>query len=283
MEPEATELRRPGGVTFLAILANVAGLSCAVAAYFTDFPLSAAIAAYAAMRLFTGWGLLRLKRYGWILEQISAIAWIVFAGLIAWRTPEAIGFLLPGTMVSVAEIFYLNRPLIRGRFRAPQAGRPRAAIAGWYGLSLAVAVVIAAVVIPNILTMSGGNPQKRTMADMRTIGTAWEARATDINRYNAAAISFPTGGVTQEQLVRYLSPTYVKVFPMKDGWKHAWQFGIDQPWGTNEPAQVYAIVSYGKDGKSQGKWEGGATTQFDCDIVYSNGTFLQYPEGIQQQ
>ena len=26
-----------------------------------------------------------------------------------------------------------------------------------------------------------------------------------------------------------------------------------------------------------------ATTNFDCDIVYSNGTFIQYPEGVQQQ
>jgi len=25
------------------------------------------------------------------------------------------------------------------------------------------------------------------------------------------------------------------------------------------------------------------TTNFDCDIIYSQGQFLQYPEGIQQQ
>jgi hypothetical protein len=28
---------------------------------------------------------------------------------------------------------------------------------------------------------------------------------------------------------------------------------------------------------------GGPTTNFDCDIIYSNGTFVQYPEGVQQQ
>ena len=53
---------------------------------------------------------------------------------------------------------------------------------------------------------------------------------------------------------------------------------------TATAAQVYAIVSGGKDGTFQGNNPtGGATTAFDCDIVYSNGTFIQYPEGVQQQ
>ena len=97
------------------------------------------------------------------------------------------------------------------------------------------------------------------------------------------AIAFPTTGVTIDNLVTFLSPTYVKKVPMRDGWGNSWQFGIDQPWASNEPAQTYAIISYGKDGKPQRKWDGGPTTNFDCDIVYSNGAFLQYPEGVQQQ
>src|SRR5207248_9580115 len=121
--------------------------------------------------------------------------------------------------------------------------------------------------------------QKRTMASMREIATAWEARATDFNRYNAAAAAFPTTGVTAENLVTYLTPTYIKILPQKDGWGHNWQFGTDQPWGSKNAAQLYVIISYGRDGRSQGRWEGGTTTNFDCDIIYSNGTFLQYPEG----
>ncbi len=149
---------------------------------------------------------------------------------------------------------------------------------------VAIIGILAAIAIPNLLTAMQRSKQKRTMADMRTIATAWEARATDVNRYNAAGITFPTTNATVDNLTSFLSPTYVKTFPRKDGWGTNWGFGCDQPWGSaTAPSQVYAIISYGKDATSQGAWSGGATTAFDCDIVYSNGTFLAYPEGVQQQ
>jgi len=148
---------------------------------------------------------------------------------------------------------------------------------------VAIIGILAAIAIPNLLTAMQRSKQKRTMADMRTIATAWEARATDVNRYNAAGVTFPTSGVAISDLNTFLSPTYVKTFPAKDGWGDQWGLGVDQSWGNSAPAQVYAIISYGKDATAQSGWSGGATTNFDCDIVYSNGTFLQYPEGVQQQ
>ena len=45
---------------------------------------------------------------------------------------------------------------------------------------------------------------------------------------------------------------------------------------------MYVIISYGKDAAAQGTYSGGATNNFDCDIIYSNGAFVQYPEGVQQ-
>ncbi len=149
---------------------------------------------------------------------------------------------------------------------------------------VAIIGILAAIAIPNLLTAMQRSKQKRTMADMRTIATAWEARATDINRYNAAgAVTFPTSGATIDNLTTFLSPTYVKTFPQRDGWGTNWGLGVDQSWGNSAAAQVYAIISYGKDATAQTAWNGGATTNFDCDIVYSNGTFIQYPEGVQQQ
>ena len=148
---------------------------------------------------------------------------------------------------------------------------------------VAIIGILAAIAIPNLLTAMQRSKQKRTMADMRTIATAWEARATDVNRYNAAGVTVPTSGVSVDNLNTYLAPTYVKTFPTKDGWGTAWGLGADQSWGTTAPAQVYAIISYGKDSAPQSSYSGGATTNFDCDIVYSNGTFIQYPEGVQQQ
>ena len=148
---------------------------------------------------------------------------------------------------------------------------------------VAIIGILAAIAIPNLLTAMQRSKQKRTMADMRTIATAWEARATDVNRYNAAGVTFPTANATIDLLTSFLSPTYVKTFPQRDGWGTNWGLGCDQAWPSTTAAQVYAIISYGKDGQPQGSWSGGATTAFDCDIVYSNGTFIQYPEGVQQQ
>ena len=149
---------------------------------------------------------------------------------------------------------------------------------------VAIIGILAAIAIPNLLTAMQRSKQKRTMADTRTIATAWEARATDLNKYNAAgALVVPSNVVTTGDLQSYLAPTYVKTFPAKDGWGNAWVFLADQAWGGTTAAQQYVIQSYGKDGAGESTIQGGATTNFDCDIAYSNGTFLQYPEGVQQQ
>src|SRR6266480_7243605 len=88
---------------------------------------------------------------------------------------------------------------------------------------VAIIGILAAIAIPNLLTAMQRSKQKRTMADMRTIATAWEARATDVNRYNAAGVTFPTTGATIADLNSFLAPTYVKTFPTKDGWGTQWR------------------------------------------------------------
>ena len=147
---------------------------------------------------------------------------------------------------------------------------------------VAIIGILAAIAIPNLLTAMQRSKQKRTMADVRTIATAWEARATDLNKYNAAGVTLPGTSIAVSNLNSYLAPTYVKTFPDKDGWGNQWAFLADQAWGGTTAAQQYVIISYGKDGAAS-SYPGGATTNFDCDIVYGNGTFIQYPEGVQQQ
>jgi len=143
---------------------------------------------------------------------------------------------------------------------------------------VAIIGILAAIAIPNLLTAMQRAKQKRTMADMRTIATAWEARATDVNKYSAAgALGIPTSTMSNATLGNMLQPTYIKVLPVHDGWGNAWKYYIDSP------GQQYAIVSYGRDGVADGNTTPGATTNFDCDIVYSQGTFICYPEGIQAQ
>ena len=149
---------------------------------------------------------------------------------------------------------------------------------------VAIIGILAAIAIPNLLTAMQRSKQKRTMADIRSIATAWEARATDTNRYNAAGLSYPAlgTGVTWDNLNSYLCPTYIKQFPKNDGWGNPLQFGVSISWGGPTAAQTYSIGSYGKDGSAESTPRGGPTTNYDCDIIYSNGAFIQYAEGVQQ-
>ena len=121
--------------------------------------------------------------------------------------------------------------------------------------------------------------QKRTMADMRTIATAWEARAADVNAYNAAGLSWPPTTVSVTSMT-FLSPTYIKKLPIYDGWST--EFRV-----SSNVVNAYTVKSYGADRletttttSADGQ---AATTKFDCDIILSNGFFVQYPEGAQTQ
>jgi type II secretion system protein G len=148
---------------------------------------------------------------------------------------------------------------------------------------VAIIGILAAIAVPNLLSALQRAKQKRTMADMRSIGMAWEARAVDMNRYNAAA-TVPTLpiGVTDVQLTSVLSPTYIKQLPLKDGWSNPFLFTVDVAWGSVTVGKTYQIRSYGRDGIVDGS-VGGTTTQFDCDLIYSEGHFEQYPDGVQSQ
>jgi type II secretion system protein G len=140
---------------------------------------------------------------------------------------------------------------------------------------VAIIGILAAIAIPNLLTAMQRSKQKRTMADIRTIATAWEARATDQNSYAAAGYSWPASDITYTELSTRLAPTYVKTLPQNDGWSNPYGFA------NSTDGQVYAIRSRGKDGSFNSSQAVGPTTTFDSDIVYSNGSFVCFPEGIQ--
>ncbi len=144
---------------------------------------------------------------------------------------------------------------------------------------VAIIGILAAIAIPNLLTAMQRAKQKRSMADMRTIATAWEARATDVNKYTAAGAFLPSTSVANSTMDTMLAPTYIKSMVANDGWGNRWSFFVDGPAG-----QQYAISSFGRDGlKGTDPTATTTTTNFDCDIIYSQGQFLQYPEGVQQQ
>lgn len=145
---------------------------------------------------------------------------------------------------------------------------------------VAIIGILAAIAIPNLLLALQRAKQKRTMSDIRTIATAWEARATDTNTYNAAGWSALTAiGATDLDVA--LQPTYVRSFPRLDGWGRPFELFADGQWGAATPASRYQVVSYGRNGTAEFATPPGPTTAFDCDIVYENGQFLIWPEGTQ--
>src|SRR4028119_639234 len=85
---------------------------------------------------------------------------------------------------------------------------------------VAIIGILAAIAIPNLLTALQRSRQKRSMADMRTIATAWEARATDTNGYSAAGvtISWPDPTADVGTVEGILTPPHVRTLPLYDGW-----------------------------------------------------------------
>jgi general secretion pathway protein G len=134
---------------------------------------------------------------------------------------------------------------------------------------VAIIGIIAAIAIPNLLNAINRGRQKRTMADIRSIGTALEAYSVDFNFYPKGLSS---GDVTV--LDPYLTPTFIKRLPVNDGWNQAMQLLI----GTEGTS--YTVYSFAKDGAG-GAWANMPSTNFDDDIVFSNGQFYQWPEGMQ--
>jgi len=144
---------------------------------------------------------------------------------------------------------------------------------------VAIIGILAAIAIPNLLTAMQRSKQKRTIADVRSVATAVEAYATDHKQYpNAIDVS----GLRAE-----LVPTYIRMIPANDGWGHPLHYDAWSSQGTGTDS--YAIGSGAKDGdflhQSLRDYlaHPHATTSFDDDIVFSNGSFVQYPEGIQVQ
>jgi type II secretion system protein G len=152
---------------------------------------------------------------------------------------------------------------------------------------VAIIGIIVAIAIPNLLNAIQRAKQKRTMADMRSAGTAAEAYAVDFNHYPAAAavtlpsgLNFPTssfGALGQAASFNIqVAPTYIRVLPLVDGWSSWYLYKSS---GTN--AQHYAILSAGKDGAPTAPAGNFETTNFNEDIVFADGQFLQYPAGAQ--
>jgi general secretion pathway protein G len=136
-------------------------------------------------------------------------------------------------------------------------------------LLIAVAIIglVAAIAIPNLLNALNRSRQKRTMADLRGIAEAVEMYQQDLSFY-------PIYGDVPADALREPLHVYLKQFSGSDGWNHAFLYDSG---GDN-----YTLTSRGSDGVSDGSWPLGGTSFFQCDILFSGGAFMQWPEGVQR-
>ena len=132
---------------------------------------------------------------------------------------------------------------------------------------VAIIGIIAAIAIPNLLNAIDRGKQKRTMADMRSLGTAVESYAVDNNVYPQA-----TSAAALKTIVE--AGAYMKNMPTQDGWSHDFQVASV----TTE----YTLYSKGKTNTGAATCASGTTSDFSDSICFINGQFLRYPAGSQQ-
>ncbi len=143
---------------------------------------------------------------------------------------------------------------------------------GFTLIELLVVVLIIGILvtigIPTLLNAIDRAKQKRTMAEIRALGGAIQAYSVDHDM-------FPLGtGVST--LVSVLEGEYVVHVTPADSWGHSFLY-------TGSTLD-YTIGSTGKDGGSSLTLigSGGETSNFTDDIIYSKGSFIQWPDGKQQ-
>jgi len=131
---------------------------------------------------------------------------------------------------------------------------------------VAIIGIIAAIAVPQLLNAIQRAKQKRTMADMRSIGESMEIYQIDWNFYPK------TSGIDG---IRLLDPDYMRNPPVQDAWL------TDYEYNPGASYQDYSIISWGRD-KASGDQSAVQTHLFDDDIIFSNGQFTRWPEGVQR-
>ena len=144
---------------------------------------------------------------------------------------------------------------------------------------VAIIGILAAIAIPNLLAAMQRAKQKKTMMGIRNLATAWEARAADLSKYNAAGVAGADVPIPMEDLALVLEPTYIRSAPRKDGWERDLSCYGEYALGDAQIAQRYAITSPGRDGAYDASQAMGVFSSFDCDIIFANGQFVTFPVG----
>ncbi|MCW8985259.1 MAG: type II secretion system protein GspG [Thermoanaerobaculales bacterium] len=132
----------------------------------------------------------------------------------------------------------------------------------------AVIGLIAAIAIPNLVNAIQRGRQARTVGDLRGLATA-------VAMYQQDYAKFPlvSGTVAIDEIEPYVI-AYMGSMAKIDGWQRSYMYSSD--------GDTYTLVSYGMNGVADQPWAQGPIHYFDDDIVILGGSFMQWPEGVQQ-
>lgn len=158
-------------------------------------------------------------------------------------------------------------------------------------LVVAVIMIVASILIPHLIDAIHKAKQRRTMADLNSIGSAWMSWLTD--QVGAASAGAPkvydTDGfieVTYQELFNYLHPTetffYMNKVPEVDGWDSRMGFFRNPATLSDNQLMICASArdDVFDDCDVDQPIEIGPflATNFDRDIIWADGFFLRWPE-----
>ncbi len=127
---------------------------------------------------------------------------------------------------------------------------------------VAIIGIIAAIAVPNLLTAIQRSKQKRTMADLRAMGTAIGSYQVDYNKYPtmAAFTDFEPTTIMGSNGQLYYKGS------LKDGWGGRYRY-------LSADGESYTLCSKGK---------GNALGEFDKDLAHVDGAMYEagtFPSG----
>jgi prepilin-type N-terminal cleavage/methylation domain-containing protein len=153
---------------------------------------------------------------------------------------------------------------------------------------VAIIGVIASIIIPNLLDAMLKAKQKRTMSDMRLLGTSWLSWVTDQAGAMAAGqeVSPKTfnwstfEGVSASALAETLVPQYASVVPIIDGWGTKFEYGTTESAAAAIPVGIRSAggdSEFLDDEYVRGPYP---HTQYSQDLVWAGGYFIRWPSGL---
>lgn len=158
---------------------------------------------------------------------------------------------------------------------------------------VAIIGIIAAILIPNLIDALHKARQKKTVANIRNVGSAWFSWLTDqqagaaagANQFDFSALTaMPTADLRDTLTPSDGRPHYTSEVPSHDAWGHAFEYAWSGPGADIIEIAIRSFGRSGEPGPTPDPYPFGPfiVTLYEEDIVWANGFFVRYPAGVTQ-